>query len=49
MKGVLVKVEDPMELVAEMGFLAGLLNSLDKNLPDLKEMNKIMEQLKPKK
>ena len=44
-KGVLIKIEKVKALLMEISYLNGALRTLDINLPEFTELNKIIKQL----
>ena len=49
MKSVMITVEDPQAFLMEIAYINGFLQGQDKELPQMEQLNKIVEQLNPSK
>jgi len=45
-ENIMIKIENVKSLLMEISFINGFLSSLEKSLPEMRELNKIIEQLK---
>ena len=41
-----IEIENPKELISEMAYINGFLMALDKSIPEMPELNKILKQIK---
>ena len=41
-----IEIENPKELLLEMAYMNGFLKALDKSIPEMTELNKMLEQIK---